>query len=151
MKVITSQIPEESGKVKRIKSKSDKVKAGLNGNFFDDDSDYEEEDSYNTKDDDEEEEEVKYIKTMVEIPEIGCISLSNIITIEKDFRLVESNYGGDLIRTEYGITINKGVEPSNWCPRVDISVWHESEAVRDQRYERMLKVLKKAGFKFINV
>lgn len=151
MKVRTSQIPEESGKVKRIKSKSDKVKAGLDGNFFDDDSDYEEEDSYNTKDDDEEEEEVKYIKTMVNIPEIGSIALSDIGTIEKDFRIVESNYGGDLIKTEYGITINKGMEPSIRYPRVNISVWHSDEDLMNQRYERMLKVLKKAGFKFINV
>lgn len=145
VKVRTSQIPEESGKPKHFKTNK-----GKNIPISDDDFlNEEEEDSYNTSEDND--NEVRYFRTMINIPEVGSISLSGIETIEKDFRVIESNYGGDGVKLQYGIVINRGIEPSMRCPRVDVDIWFNTEEVRDQSYERIVKILEKSGVKFINV
>ena len=96
--------------------------------------------------------EERYIKSMISFPQEGInISLFGIETIEKDFRIKESNYGGENVTVQYGIVINKDMEPSMRYPRVNVDVWFDSEEVRDQRYENMLTKLKQAGFKFIDV
>lgn len=94
----------------------------------------------------------KYIRSMISFPEEGInISLFGIETIEKDFRIKESNYGGDNVTVQYGIVINKGMEPSIRYPRVNIDIWFDSEEVRDRRYQNMITKLKKEGFKFIEI
>ena len=145
VKVRTSQIPEESGKPNFVKNKVQKSKMK--------DDDWLDSDEPNARynyDDDEKEE--RYIKSMISFPEEGInISLFGIETIEKDFRIKESNYGGENVTVQYGIVINKGMEPSMRYPRVNIDVWFDSEEVRDQRYDNMMAKLKQAGFKFIDV
>lgn len=131
VKVRTSQIPEESGKPTIIKKNVQR--------------------NQTSKNDDEDKEE-RYIKSMISFPQEGInISLFGIETIEKDFRIKESNYGGENVTVQYGIVINKDMEPSMRYPRVNVDVWFDSEEVRDQRYENMLTKLKQAGFKFIDV
>lgn len=149
VKVRTSQIPEKSGKPQRFKTKGGKEMSVSDDSFLDEND----EDSYNTNEDDEEDSdnEVRYFKTMINIPEVGSISLSGIETIEKDFRVVESNYGIGEVKLQYGIIINRGMEPSIRYPRVDIEVWFNTEEVRDQRYDRIVSILEKSGVKFINV
>jgi hypothetical protein len=149
VKVRTSQIPEESGKPTIIKKKVQRNQTSENDDWLDDDE--LNEDSYNNDDDGIEKEE-RYIKSMISFPQEGInISLFGIETIEKDFRIKESNYGGENVNVQYGIVINKGMEPSIRYPRVNVDVWFDSEEVRDQRYENMLTKLKQAGFKFISV
>lgn len=146
IKVRMSQIPEENGKPQRLKTKKGKEIPISDDNFLDD----EEENNYNTNED-EKEEDIKIFRLMINLPEIGSISLFGIETIEKDFRVIESNYGTGQIKTQYGIIINRGMEVSMRYPRVDIDVWFDSEEIRDQRYDRILKVLAENGYKFINV
>lgn len=144
VKVRTSQIPEESGKPNFVK-KIQKSK------IEDDDWLDNEEPNVRYNNDDDEKEE-RYIKSMISFPQEGInISLFGIETIEKDFRIKESNYGGENVTVQYGIVINKDMEPSMRYPRVNVDVWFDSEEVRDQRYENMLTKLKQAGFKFIDV
>lgn len=145
VKVRTSQIPEESGKPNFIKNKVQKSKM--------EDDDWLDSDEHNARyNDDDDEKEERYIKSMISFPEEGInISLFGIETIEKDFRIKESNYGGENVTVQYGIVINKGMEPSMRYPRVNIDVWFDSEEVRDQRYDNMMAKLKQAGFKFIEV
>lgn len=150
VKVRTSQIPEESGKPTIIKKKFQYNQTSKNDNWLDDDEDIEENSSrYNVEESDKEE---RYIKSMISFPEEGInISLFGIETIEKDFRIKESNYGGENVTVQYGIVINKGMEQSMRYPRVNVDVWFDSEEVRDQRYHNMIAKLKQAGFKFIEV
>ena len=149
-KVRTSQIPEESGKPTIIKNKVQHNQTSKNEGWLDDDEDTEDNSPrYNVEESDKEE---RYIKSMISFPEEGInISLFGIETIEKDFRIKESNYGGENVTIQYGIVINKGIEPSMRYPRVNIDVWFDSEEVRDQRYDNMMAKLKQAGFKFIEV
>lgn len=150
VKVRTSQIPEESGKPTIIKKKVQYNQTSKNDDWLDDDEDTEDNSPrYNVEESDKEE---RYIKSMISFPQEGInISLFGIETIEKDFRIKESNYGGENVTVQYGIVINKGMEPSMRYPRVNVDVWFDSEEVRDQRYENMLTKLKQAGFKFIDV
>lgn len=145
VKVRTSQIPEESGKPNFVKNKVQKSKM--------EDDDWLDSDESNARyNNDDDEKEERYIKSMICFPEEGInISLFGIETIEKDFRIKESNYGGENITVQYGIVINKGMEPSMRYPRVNIDVWFDCEEVRDQRYNNMMAKLKQAGFKFIEV
>lgn len=143
MKVRMSQIPEDNGKPNFVKKK---IQQKEDDDWLEDD---EPNVSYNNTDDEKEE---NYIKSMISFPEEGInISLFGIETIEKDFRIKESNYGGENVIFEYGIVINKDMEPSMRYPRVNISVWFESEEVRDQRYDNMMTKLKSIGFKIIEV
>lgn len=150
VKVRTSQIPEESGKPTIIKKKVQHNQTSKNDDWLDDDEDMEDNSPrYNVEESDKEE---RYIKSMISFPQEGInISLFGIETIEKDFRIKESNYGGETVTVQYGIVINKDMEPSMRYPRVNVDVWFDSEEVRDQRYENMLTKLKQAGFKFIDV
>ena len=150
VKVRMSQIPEESGKPTIIKKKIQHNQTSKNDDWLDDDEDTEDNSPrYNVEESDKEE---RYIKSMISFPQEGInISLFGIETIEKDFRIKESNYGGENVTVQYGIVINKDMEPSMRYPRVNVDVWFDSEEVRDQRYENMLTKLKQAGFKFIDV
>lgn len=150
VKVRTSQIPGENGKPTIIKKKIQHNQTNKNDDWLDDDDDAEDKSPrYNIEESDKEE---RYIKSMISFPQEGInISLFGIETIEKDFRIKESNYGGENVTVQYGIVINKDMEPSMRYPRVNVDVWFDSEEVRDQRYENMLTKLKQAGFKFIDV
>lgn len=149
VKVRTSQIPEESGKPNFIKNKVQKSKMIKDDDWLDDDKLNDDNSRYNDNDTEKEE---RYIKSMISFPQEGInISLFGIETIEKDFRIKESNYGSELVIVQYGIVINKGMESSMRYPRVNIDVWFDSEEVRDQRYDNMMTKLKQAGFKFIEV
>jgi hypothetical protein len=140
VKVRISQIPEESGKpiiTKKCKDNGFSENTETNSRNYNDDTD-----GYPNH---------QYVKSMISFPEGVNISLYSIETIEKDFRVKESNYGGEKVIIEYGIVINKDMEPSMRYPRVDVEIWFESEEVRDQRYDNMLTKLKQSGFKFIDV
>lgn len=97
------------------------------------------------------EENEGYIRKMIELPEGIVISIYDIETIEKTFRIKESNYGNDGVIPQYGIIINKDMEPSIRYPRVNIEIWFNSEEIRDQRFTNIVTTLKNAGYKFIKV
>lgn len=150
VKVRISQIPEESGKPTIIKKKIQRNQTSKNDDWLDDDIDAE--DNTSRYNDEESDKEERYIKSMISFPQEGInMSLFGIETIEKDFRIKESNYGGENVNFQYGIVINKGMEPSMRFPKVNVDVWFDSEKVRDQRYDNMIAILKQAGFKFIEV
>lgn len=150
VKVRISQIPEESGKPTIIKKKIQRNQTSKNDDWLDDDIDTE--DNASRYNDEESDKEERYIKSMISFPQEGInMSLFGIETIEKDFRIKESNYGSENVNFQYGIVINKGMEPSMRYPKVNVDVWFDSEKVRDQRYDNMIAKLKQAGFKFIEV
>ena len=101
VKVIVSQIPEESGKPKiqkKMKTMTKKAK------------DFDDEEDDRLDDTDEEEDE-----------------------------------------PEFGITINKGLNPGQFINKTDLSMWYIKEEVRDQKWNRLMELLKLEGLNVIEV
>lgn len=159
MKVRMSQIPEESGKAKHIKTKKSEKPKKSKGLIDHPDSDEEEEDdmSYDAnkpqpteEDSSKEGEEKKALRLMLNIPECDfSMSLFGIETIEKSFKVIDSNWCGDKVKAQYGIVINKDMESSIRYPRTNIEFWWDREEIRDQRYKKIMNQLEKAGYKFV--
>lgn len=143
VKVRVSQIPEEDGEPIRVGNSYATGEKPLQAVSTDVKPSGEEED---------ENGKPQYIKTVISIPDAGIVlSLQDVNSIEKTFKLQSSDYYPDRVTTLYGIVINRAIEPSMRIPKTDIELWYEREEVRDQRYEKMLKALKEAGFKFIEI
>lgn len=146
VKVRQSQIPEESGKAVKVKANVQRNETStydesMNAEFFDDD-----ELRNGTGDDGE-----TIVRTMLHIPEIGfSISLFGIETIDKSFRVYESMNGTGEVKPQYGIILNKDMDKSMRYPRTNIEFWFDSEEVRDKRYNKIVKRLKDAGYKFVD-
>lgn len=91
------------------------------------------------------------VRTMLHIPELGfSISLFGIETIDKSFRVYESVNGTGEVKPQYGIIINKDMDKSMRYPRTNIDFWFNSEEERDKRYNKVIKRLKDAGYKFVD-
>lgn len=122
MKVRESQIPEESGKAKNINDKE----------------------SNRGKEDTEKD---VCLTSVIYLKDFGVVlQLRGIESIEKDTRFIEKPRA----RFQYGITINKGIEPTKFIPKVNISVWFETEEERDKRFEKIMETLVKNKFKVID-
>jgi len=135
MNVKNSNIPEEGGKPlfesKNWKEvKGDKVKT-----FLDE------------EDEEEDEEGDRYKKSMLALETGVVINIFDIQSIDIDIRFVEKPSA----HWEYGITINKGVLPSSFVKRVDISVWYSTPELRDMKYESLLSKLEESGFNIIKM
>lgn len=130
VKIISSNITEESGKPVKINSK--KTKKIKSENFFEN---YQEEDD---------EPKISMLKTFVKLDSL-FLSLSGIESIEKDIRFIEKPKA----HWEYGITVNKNITPTAFIPKVDISVWYITPETRDEELEKLLDKLKKEGINFI--
>jgi len=138
VKVRVSEIPEESGKPKRVtkddsgegqEKRIDHMPLGMG----------------------EDEEEHKAIRLMLHIPEVGfSISLFGIETIDKSFRVYESTNGTGEVKPQWGIIINKDMEPTLRYPRTNVDFWFDTEEVRDKRYDEIIEGLIQAGYKFLN-
>lgn len=97
------------------------------------------------------EDEKKPLKTMIRFPEEGLvISIYAIKTIDKEFRIRDSNYSDELSTLEYGIVINKGMDNLEGSLG-EKSLWFLSEEIRDKRYKRLMDYLEEAGYAFIDV
>mgnify|MGYP004656022561 CR=1 FL=1 len=143
VKVRQSQIPEESGKVVKVKNTTQRKETvsdddePLNDEFFD-------------VDDRKDDEDLDIVRTMLHIPELGfSISLFGIETIDKSFRVYESINGTGDIKPQYGIILNKDMEKSMRYPRTNIEFWFDDEKVRDKRYNKIISRLKDAGYRFM--
>lgn len=87
-------------------------------------------------------------KTVISFREEGIvISAYDLHTIEKDIRFVEKPKA----HWEWGIAINKGLESGQFVKKADIYMWYNSEEVRDEKYERLLKLLESEGLNIIEV
>ena len=87
-------------------------------------------------------------KTVISFQEEGIvISAYDLHTIEKDMRFVEKPKA----HWEWGIAINKGLESGQIKKKADIYMWYNSEEVRDEKYERLLKLLESEGLNIIEV
>lgn len=136
VKVRVSQIPEESGKAKRVPK---------------DDEEQEKRIDHLPSEMGEDEEEHKAIRLMLHIPEVGfSISLFGIETIDKSFRVYESTNGTGEVKPQWGIIINKDMEPTLRYPRTNVDFWYDTEEVRDKRYNEIIEGLTQAGYKFLN-
>lgn len=143
VKVRQSQIPEESGKVVKVKNTTQRKETvsdddePLNDEFFD-------------VDDRKDDKDLDIVRTMLHIPELGfSISLFGIETIDKSFRVYESINGTGDIKPQYGIILNKDMEKSMRYPRTNIEFWFDDEKVRDKRYNKIISRLKDAGYRFM--
>lgn len=145
VKVRQNQIPEESGKAVKIKTTVQRNETFTENEpidaFLDDDE------LKNGISDGGE----TIVRTMLHIPEIGfSISLFGIETIDKSFRVYESVNGTGEVKPQYGIIINKDMDKSMRYPRTNIDFWFNSEEERDKRYNKVIKRLKDAGYKFVD-
>lgn len=87
-------------------------------------------------------------KTVISFQEEGIvISAYDLHTIEKDMKFVEKPKA----HWEWGIAINKGLESGQFVKKADIYMWYNSEEVRDEKYERLLKLLESEGLNIIEV
>lgn len=145
VKVRQNQIPEESGKAVKVKTTVQRNETFTENEpidaFLDDDE------LKNGISDGGE----TIVRTMLHIPEIGfSISLFGIETIDKSFRVYESVNGTGEVKPQYGIIINKDMDKSMRYPRTNIDFWFNSEEERDKRYNKVIKRLKDAGYKFVD-
>lgn len=143
VKVRQSQIPEESGKVIKVKNTTQRKETVsdddelLNDEFFD-------------VDDRKDDEGLDIVRTMLHIPELGfSISLFGIETIDKSFRVYESINGTGDVKPQYGIILNKDMEKSMRYPRTNIEFWFNDEKVRDKHYSKIISRLQDVGYRFI--
>lgn len=128
-KVRMSQIPEESGKPNFLNKKT---KASIKHS--------EEENSG--------EEQKRLRKTVINFSDEGIvISAYDLHTIEKDMRFVEKPKA----HWEFGISINKGLEPGQFVRKVDISIWYLTEEVRDEKWDKLMTILESEGLSVINI
>ena len=159
VKVRESQIPEQDGKPIQVETKKKAKKQKAIGDIdltddeietlIDQSLESKPEAKIKSKDDETQEEEDKVKKYVVHFPDFGVtMSLFGIESLDKDMRFVDNIHHP---RWQYGITINKGMNPSERYPVVDKSVWFEKEDVRDRRYDEMMKTLMELGFKVISV
>lgn len=141
MKVRLSQIEESNGKpmyTRKHKGKATKKKP-LIGDID------EEDDDFNDNDDDGKK---RLSKTMLHFKDEGItISAWDLHTIETDMRFVEKPKA----HWEFGITINKGLNPSQFINKTDLSMWYLSEEVRDDKMTKMLEILKAEGLNVIDI
>lgn len=142
VKVRQSQIPEENGKVIKVKNTTQRKETvsddePLNDEFF-------------AVDDRKDDEDLDIVRTMLHIPELGfSISLFGIETIDKSFRVYESINGTGDVKPQYGIILNKDMEKSIRYPRTNIEFWFDDDKVRDKCYSKIISRLKDAGYRFI--
>ena len=126
MKVRESQIPEESGKPQFMKGSKPQNIADIA--------------------DAAEEEPKRLKKTMINFQEEGIvISAYDLTSIEKDMRFVETPKP----HFEFGITINKGLTPSQFISKTDLSMWYMKEEVRDKKWKHLIDLLEIEGLKVI--
>lgn len=132
MKVRESQIPEESRDTKVTKNKKTMVikSSAIIGN------------------NENQEEERRLRKMMIYFQEEGIvIPAYDLNTIEKDIRFVEKPKA----HWEFGIIINKGLSQSQSVNKTDLSMWYMKEEIRDQKWERMMELLKSEGLNVIEI
>lgn len=136
MKVQNSNIPEKNGKPlfeskdgnwKEVKP--DRLKAFLDGEIDEDDA------------------ESKYKKTMIDIGDGIMIDVFDIHSIEKDMKFVEKPSA----HWVFGLVINKGVTPSSFVKKVDVSVWYKTPELLEEKYDNLKKVLEEYGFSILKV
>ena len=132
VKVRTSQIPEESGKPQFQKGKKMKTTSKKSKEW----------------DDEEDDEQKRLKKTMINFQEEGVIISSwDLHTIEKDMRFVEKPKA----HWEFGITINKGLTPNQYITKTDLSMWYNTEEVRDNKWDKLMELLKIEGLNVIEI
>lgn len=147
MKVRLSQIEESNGKpmyTRKHKGKATKKKP-LIGDIDEEDDEEDSDDDFNDNDDDGKK---RLSKTMLHFKDEGItISAWDLHTIETDMRFVEKPKA----HWEFGITINKGLNPSQFINKTDLSMWYLSEEVRDDKMTKMLEILKAEGLNVIDI
>lgn len=147
MKVRLSQIEESNGKpmyTRKHKGKSTKKKP-LIEDIDEEDDEEDSDDDFNDNDDDGKK---RLSKTMLHFKDEGItISAWDLHTIETDMRFVEKPKA----HWEFGITINKGLNPSQFINKTDLSMWYLSEEVRDEKMNKMLEILKVEGLNVIEI
>lgn len=146
MKVRLSQIEEGGGKpmyIRKYKGKATKKKPLIGD--IDEDDEEDSDDDFNDNDDDGKK---RLSKTMLHFKDEGItISAWDLHTIETDMRFVEKPKA----HWEFGITINKGLNPSQFINKTDLSMWYLSEEVRDDKMTKMLEILKAEGLNVIDI
>ena len=107
---------------------------------IDDDDEYDE--HHGGRRNSEGEEAIKVAPPMIEIKGFGLFRLHGINCIEEEFEMQVKT-----LTTEprYGISINKGIPPSTYYPKVDIFVWYQTKELRDRALEAIKTSLESVG------
>lgn len=145
MKVRFSQIEESGSKPTFIRKHKGKTGGKKLIGDVEEEEDDTSSDSSESKDDDE---KARLSKTMINFKEEGVIISSwDLHTMEKDTRFVEKPKA----HWEYGIAINKGLNPGQFINKTDIFFWYQKEEVRDEKFEKILEILKVEGLNVIEI
>lgn len=140
VKVRVSQIPEDSGKPIYPEKKQKTVSSTPR--------DYEDEEDEDLDEEPEEDEPKRLKKTVIHFGEEGIvISAYDLNCIEKDMRFVEK----PTAHWEFGITINKGLNPGQFINKTDLSMWYNTEEVRDNKWDKLMELLKIEGLNVIEI
>lgn len=70
-----------------------------------------------------------------------------VLTLEKSIRWVDKPD----THPEYGIVINRGMEPSQSCPIGEKSMWYAKEVTMEQKFQLIVDQMNSTAFKVINV
>lgn len=146
MKVRLSQIEEGNGKpmyTRKHKGKTTKKKP-LIGDIDEEEDD----DDTNDFNDSEDGERKRLSKIVLHFKDEGIvISAWDFHTMETDIRFVEKPKA----HWEYGITINKGLNPSQFINKTDLSMWYSTEELRDEKMAYFIEILRGEGLNVIDI
>lgn len=86
-------------------------------------------------------------KIMIVFQDAGiAITAYDVNSIEKDVRFIDKPP-----YWEFGITINKGIEKSQYINKTDLSLWYIKEEIRDQKWTKLIEALEKEGVSVIKI
>lgn len=88
---------------------------------------------------------------MILIDENFFMPIKQIVSVEKSQRVKQCEWDADNISVQFGMIINKDIRQDAYHPKVNVEFWYNTEELRDQRFNRMIEVLKETKFKFINI
>lgn len=95
------------------------------------------------------EQQTRLRRTMLYFKEIGLLmSAYELHTVEKTREWNDNPYYPGF---RHGIAINKDIQPGQFVNKVDIDIWYEKEKVRDEKWEKLMEVLKTEGIQMIEV
>lgn len=103
----------------------------------------------NTQSEENGEQQTRLRRTMLYFKEIGLLmSAYELHTVEKTIEWNDNPYHPGF---RHGIAINKGIQPGQFVNKVDIDIWYEKEKVRDEKWEKLMEILKTEGIQMIEV
>lgn len=104
---------------------------------------------FDIDEEDDDFQKVNIAPPMFHIEGVGLFRLHSISCVEKEFDFGFTQAGES--RPRWGLTINKGMTPSTYFPKTDLTLYWNDEASRDKVYDNIIDALEQCGTEFYNV